>query len=57
MLHKDVLLAEMDPGEVDIKEFQRRLVASQTLVCICSHKLYMKIIRMIRVLSNCQRQY
>ena len=43
MLHKDVLLVEMDPGEVDIKEFQRRLVASKTLVCICSHKLYMKI--------------
>ena len=38
MLHKDVLLTVMDPGEVDIKEFQRRLVAPQKLVCICSHK-------------------
>ena len=38
MLHKDVLLTVMVPGEVDIKEFQRRLVAPQKLVCICSHK-------------------
>jgi len=43
MLHKDVLLTVMGPGEVDIKEFQRRLGATQKLVCICSHKLYMKI--------------
>ena len=34
MLHKDVLLTVMDPGEVDIKEFQKRLVATQKLVCI-----------------------
>ena len=43
MLHKDVLLTVMDPGEFDIKEFQRRLVATQKLVCIWSNKLYMKI--------------
>ena len=43
MLHKDVLLTVMDPGEVDIKEFQKRLVAMQKLVCICSDKLYMEI--------------
>ena len=36
MLHKDVLLAGMDPGEVDIKEFQRRLVASHTCVHLLS---------------------
>ena len=43
MLREDVLLTVMDPGQVDIKEFQRKLVAMETLVCISSHKFYMKI--------------
>ena len=55
MLHKDLLLTEIEPGEFDFKEFPRRLVATQTLVCICSHKFIHEnqtVIRMIHALSQ-----
>ena len=56
MLREDILLTVMDPGQVDIKEFQRKLVAMETLVCSSSHKFLHEnqtVIRMICALSNC----